>query len=151
MSGQSECSHPPSASALLCGMQAGLPRYVPTSPLQPFDPAWVTCMSSASQQPHGGVSPAEAKLPLPSQALQSQGRRGCSVGRASQPAVLQACPPTQAPLGFAAEARAGTGGGGPGPAGPARPHRCSLVELPLTSGRRLPCLHGDQTVSAAPG
>ena len=29
------------------------------------------------------------------------------------------------------------------------PRCCSLVELPLTSGRRLPCLHGDQTVSAA--
>ena len=70
---------------------------------------------------------------------------------ASQPPDLQSCPPTRAPLGCAAADQSGTGGAGLGHAGQARPRCCSLVELPLTSGRRLPCLHGDQTVSAALG
>lgn len=112
---QDSRSAPPSASALLCGMQAGLPHYVPTIPLQPFDPAWVTCMSSASQQPHGGVSPAEAKLPLPSQGLAVPREAGLQCGESLPASSPPGLSPNSGTLGFAAEARAGTGGGGPGP------------------------------------
>lgn len=135
---------------LVCGMQAGPPHTLLTIPLQPFGPAWVTCMSSASQQPCGGVSQGRGCL-CPLTAWQCQGRRGCrGVGGASQPQASGPVPQLRRPLGFAAKEEAATGGAGLGHAGQARPCCCSLVELPLTSGRRLPCLHGDQTVSAAP-
>lgn len=97
LSGQAKC--PPLHS--FCVWDAGRsPTHILlTIPLQPFGPAWVTCMSSASQQPCGGVSQGRGCL-CPLTAWQCQGRRGCrEVGGTSQPPGLWSCPPTQVPPG----------------------------------------------------
>lgn len=46
----------PTPSVLLCVGCRQVPSGLLTIPRQPFGLAWVTCMSSASQQPCGGVS-----------------------------------------------------------------------------------------------
>lgn len=137
-------SSPP--SVLLCVGCRQVPSGLLTIPRQPFGLAWVTCMSSASQQPCGGVS--QGRDCLCPRCLAVPKEAGLQRGVANQSSFL--CPNSSTPGVFCR---------GPnwdewcraGHTGQARPHCCSLVELPLTSGRRLPCLHGDQTVSAALG
>lgn len=136
---------------LVCGMQAGPPHCSPHHP----PPALWPCLGDLHELSFPAAlrrsQPGE-RLPLPSHCLAVPREAGPQRGGGSLPASRPlSCPPTQAPLGFAAEAQAGTGGARLGPTGQAHPHCRSLVELPLTSGRRLPCLHGDQTVSAALG
>lgn len=50
------CRKNSSPSVLLCVGCRQVPSGLLTIPRQPFGLAWVTCMSSASQQPCGGVS-----------------------------------------------------------------------------------------------
>lgn len=95
LSGQAKC--PPLHSSCVWDAGRSPPHTLLTIPLQPFGPAWVTCMSSASQQPCGGVSQGRGCL-CPLTAWQCQGRRGCrGAERASQPPGFRSCPPTQAP------------------------------------------------------
>ena len=51
-----QAKRPPLHSSCVWDAGRSLTCTLLTIPLQPFDPAWVTCMSSASQQPCGGVS-----------------------------------------------------------------------------------------------
>lgn len=69
-------SEAPSPPFLWCvGCKQVPPHALLTIPLQPFGPAWMTGMSSASQQPCGGVGQGRGSL-CPLTAWQCQGRRG---------------------------------------------------------------------------
>lgn len=143
------CRKNSSPSVLLCVGCRQVPSGLLTIPRQPFGLAWVTCMSSASQQPCGGVSQGRDCLCPRCLAVPREAGPQRSVASPSHQTSFL-CPNSGTP-GVFCRGPSWDEWCGAGHTGQARPHCCSLVELPLTSGRRLPCLHGDQTVSAALG
>lgn len=80
-----------------------VPSGLLTIPRQPFGLAWVTCMSSASQQPCGGVSQGRVSALAAWQCQGRRGRRGVLQLPATRP---PSCAPTPAPLRSSAEAQA---------------------------------------------
>lgn len=148
LSGQAKC--PPLHSS--CVWDAG--RSPTHSPHHPPPALW-PCLGDLHELSFPAAlrrSQPGQRLSLPSHCLAVPREVGLQRGWGSLPATrpLVLSPNSGAPgvcckgLGWDRWCRAGAHWSG-------CPCCCSLVELPLTSGRRLPCLHGDQTVSAAPG